>query len=65
MPKVEQYAILHVRPEAYARGYQLFRIDISEADRAAFRGALDIYRWAEARPTTGEPTRPIEQEVAA
>jgi hypothetical protein len=26
---------------------------------------LDIYRWAEARPTTGEPTRPIEQEVAA
>jgi hypothetical protein len=65
MPKVEQYAILHVRPEAYARGYQLFRIDISEADRAAFRGALDIYRWAEARPTTGEPTRPIPQEVAA
>jgi hypothetical protein len=26
---------------------------------------LDIYRWAEARPTTGEPTRPVAVEVAA
>lgn len=67
MPKVEQYVILHVRPDAYARGYQLYRINVNDADRAAFRGALAIYRWAEQRPSKGEPYAPtfIEQGAAA
>lgn len=66
MPKIEQYVILHVRPEAYARGYQLYRVLVNDADRAAFRGALDIYRWAEQRPSKGEPYAPtfIEESAA-
>jgi hypothetical protein len=65
MPKVEQYVILHVRPEAYAKGYQLYRVNVNEADREAFRGALSIYRWAEQRPSKGEPYAPAGLEVAA
>jgi len=64
MPKVEQYVILHVRPEAYARGYQLYRINVNDADLAAFCGALDIYRWAEQRPSKGEPYAFIEGAAA-
>lgn len=65
MPKVEQHVILHVRPDAYARGYQLYRINVNDADRAAFRGALAIYRWAEQRPSKGEPYAPTFIEEAA
>lgn len=66
MPKVEQYVILHVRPEAYAKGYQLYRVNVNEADREAFRGALSIYRWAEQRPSKGEPYAPtfVEERAA-
>jgi hypothetical protein len=65
MPKVEQYVVLHVRPEAYAKGYQLYRVNVNEADREAFRGALSIYRWAEQRPSKGEPYAPAGLEIAA
>jgi hypothetical protein len=65
MPKIEQYVILHVRPEAYAKGYQLFRVNVNDADRDAFRGALSIYRWAEQRPSKGEPYAPAGLEAAA
>ena len=65
MPKVEQYVVLHVRPEAYAKGYQLYRVNVNEADREAFRGALSIYRWAEQRPSKGEPYAPAGLEAAA
>lgn len=57
MPKIEQYAILHVRPDAYSRGYSLLRVDVNEADWSAFRGALAIYHWAEQRPSNGEVMR--------
>ena len=65
MPSIAQYVILHVRPEAYARGYQLYRVNVNDADRAAFRGALAIYRWAEQRPSKGEPYAPAGLEQAA
>jgi hypothetical protein len=65
MPKVEQYAVLHVRPEAYARGYQVYRVNVTPADTAAFLGALAIYRWAEQQPSKGEPVQPALIEGAA
>jgi len=65
MPKVEQYVILHVRPEAYAKGFQLYRVNVDDADREAFKGALSIYRWAERRPSKGEPYSPTFIEEAA
>ena len=63
MPKIEQYAVLHLRPEAYSAGYQLYRVNVNDADWAAFRGALDIYRWAEQRPPNGEPLQ-VKELVA-
>ena len=65
MPKIEQYAVLHVRPEAYARGYQLYRVNVTQADLDAFLGALAIYRWAEPSPSKGEPVQPMRLEQAA
>jgi len=55
MPKIEQHVILHVRPDAYAQGYQLFRIDVNDADWQAFLGALAIYQWDQQKPSKGEP----------
>lgn len=55
MPKIEQYVILHVRPDAYSQGYSLMRVGITDTDYRAFLGARDIYRWAEQRPSAGEP----------
>jgi len=55
LPIIDQHVILHVRPEAYERGYQLYRIDVNEADWAAFLGALAVYRWQQQRPSKGEP----------
>jgi hypothetical protein len=65
MPKIEQYVILHVRPEAYAKGYQLYRLNLTSADIEAFLGALAIYRWAEQRPNKGDPMQPALIEGAA
>ena len=47
-------------------GYQLYRVNVNEADREAFRGALSIYRWAEQRPSKGEPYAPtfVEEQAA-
>jgi hypothetical protein len=64
MPRIEQYAILHLRPDAYERGYQLYRVDINEADFAAFCGALNVYRWDRERPSKGEPMHRVKEKVA-
>lgn len=63
MPRIEQYAVLHIRPDAYSRGYQLYQVHVNEADWAAFRGALAIYQWDEQRPSRGEPMQ-VKERVA-
>ncbi len=63
MPTIEQYVVLHVRPEAYSAGYALLKVGITDADYRAFLGALDIYRWAEQRPSNGEPMQ-VKELVA-
>lgn len=68
MPKIAQYVVLHVRPESYAKGYQLYRINVDDADWQTFLGALQVHRWKEAQPSKGEPMQPIPipvSEVAA
>jgi hypothetical protein len=65
MPPIEQYAVLHIRPEAYERGYQLYKVDVNEQDRRAFLGALEIYKWDRDRPSKGEPIRARVLEEAA
>ena len=63
LPKIEQSAVLPLRPDAYSRGYQLSRVTVNEADWAAFRGALAIYQGDEQRPSKGEPMQ-IREKVA-
>ena len=63
LPPIRQYLVLHIRPDAYSTGYQLYRIDVNDADWQAFRGALAIYRWSEQRPSRGEPIR-VKEEAA-
>lgn len=66
LPAFEQYVVLHVRPEAYERGYQMYRVDLAAADYAAFLGALAVYRWDRAKPSRGEPiTAELTGGVAA
>ena len=65
LPAFEQYVVLHVRPEAYERGYQLYRVDLTSADWEAFLGALAIYRWDRQRPSKGDPLHAVRKEVAA
>lgn len=65
MPRIEQYVVLHVRPDAYANGYQLYQVYIHPTDFAAFLGALAIYRWAEAQPSKGDPIQPVKEEAVA
>lgn len=55
LPAFEQFAVLHIRPELYERGYQLYRVDLTDADWQAFRGALAIYRWQRQKPSKGDP----------
>lgn len=64
LPKVEQYAVLHLRPDAYSRGYQLYRVTVNDADWRAFQGALAIYQWDEQRPSKGEPMQVRERALA-
>lgn len=65
LPHFDQYAVLHVRPEAYQSGYQLYRVGIDSADWDAFRGALAIYRWDRGRPSKGEPWRKEVRALSA
>lgn len=64
LPAFEQYVVLHVRPGAYPDGYQLYRVDLTTHDWTAFLGALAIHRWAQMRPTKGEPVLPPATEIA-
>lgn len=66
MPEIEQFVILHVRPDAYEKGYQLYQVHVGDADRAAFLAALALYRWNAQKPSKGEPVLlPTPKELVA
>lgn len=65
MPRIDFGTILHLRPDAYERGYQLYRVIPSNADWHAFLGALAVYRWKQQRPTSGDPIQAEKQEKEA
>lgn len=49
-PTAEQYAVLHIRPDApYEKGYRLYRIDVTEREFAAFIDALHLTQWRRGR----------------
>jgi len=55
MPKIEQYVILHVRPDAYPDGYKIYRVGITDFDRKAFLYALGLHRYMAEGLPKGDP----------
>ena len=46
MPKIDRYAVLHLRPDAYpVDGYKLIEYPVTERDYFSFISALDLYEW--------------------
>lgn len=58
MPRVRQLVIVHVAPEDYERGYQVFRVDETEADWRAVQAAVALKHWKDSKPATGTPLEP-------
>lgn len=56
IPVIEQYGVVHVRPE----GAELVPYDVTPATYAAFRAALDLWRWTDgpAKTVVGQPIGP-------
>lgn len=68
MPKVDRYAVLHLRPDAYAAGYQLIEYDVTDAEFDAFLSCLALSKWRKARESkvVGESVlTTIKEGVAA
>lgn len=68
MPKITGHYVLHLRPDAYDSGYQVYPFHVTDADYEAFRGLLTAYRWKQTRAKVviGEPhTQLTEQEKVA
>jgi hypothetical protein len=49
MPKVRWTAVLHLRPELYAKGYRLVQFSVTDAEYEAFLSALSLTRWRKQR----------------
>lgn len=66
IPKIEGFAILHIRPDQYARGYRLIEFRVTDADYDAFLACLRLTNWRKDSKPIGESVpRPEPQEVAA
>lgn len=67
-PTADQYAVLHIRPDApYEKGYRLVRYDVGEREFAAFLNALQLTKWRRERESSvvGESiTAPNDPAVA-
>lgn len=56
-PRPEAYGVLHLRPDAYDRGYAVWPFDVTDAEYDAFLGLLRVYHWQQtrARKVVGDP----------
>ena len=65
IPKVTRYAVLHIRPDQYARGYRLIEFRVTDADFDAFLACLRLTSWKrESKPIGESVPRPIQEEAA-
>lgn len=66
-PRPEAYGVLHLRPDAYDKGYQVYPFRVTDAEYDAFTGLLRVYRWQQSRAKVviGEPHIVVPQEAAA
>jgi len=65
IPRIQRYAVLHIRPDQYARGYRLIEFRVTDADHDAFLACLRLTNWRKDSRPIGESVPRPEQEVAA
>lgn len=66
IPKVQRYAVLHIRPDQYARGYRLIEFRVTDADYDAFLACLRLTNWRRDSKPIGESIpRPVIEGAAA
>lgn len=65
IPKIDTYAVLHIRPDKYARGYRLIEYRVGDAEYDAFLSCLQLTGWRKTnRDVIGE-TVPMPEEAEA
>ena len=67
LDKFDDFAVLHIRPDQYAKGYRLVRFKVTPDDYDAFLHALALSRWRKtSKNAIGESVpMPEPQEQAA
>jgi hypothetical protein len=57
MPRPDAYAVLHLRPDQYEAGYQVYPYTVTDAEYAAFLATLTLTKWKRerARLVIGDP----------
>ena len=65
MPKIARTGVLHLRPDLYAKGWQLYPMQATEAEFDAFLACLTAYRWKQSRSRliVGEPPIVVPKEI--
>jgi hypothetical protein len=65
IPKIDAYAVLHIRPDTYARGYRLIEFRVTDKDYDAFLACLRLTNWRKDSKPIGESVpRPVQEEAA-
>lgn len=66
LDKFDDFAVLHIRPDQYARGYRLVRFGVTQADFDAFLHALALSKWRKtSKALIGESiAAPVREEAA-
>ena len=57
IPKIQKFAVLHIRPDAYAKGYRLIDYRVTETDYEAFLACLTMTNWKKDAVPIGESVR--------
>lgn len=66
LDKFDDFAVLHIRPDQYARGYRLVRFGVTNADYEAFLHALALSKWRKtSKLVIGESIHPDTPKEAA
>jgi hypothetical protein len=66
-PRPDAYAVLHLRPDLYEAGYQVYPFDVGDDEYEVFRGLLRAYRWKRDRAgqVIGDPAVGLKAPIAA
>jgi hypothetical protein len=67
LPHFDGFAVLHIRPELYARGYRLIDVNVTPAEFELFCALLVSYQWRQTRGrlVLGESVPLPKKEIVA